>query len=334
MNPIQTLASVLGLSFSSGVNLYASILVVGLGARLGWLHNLPGNLEVLGHPLILGTAAVMYFLEFFADKIPYVSVAWDTIHTVIRPLGGAALALTSVSNLSPEVQALAVLAGGSIALASHSTKMSYRLIAHASPEPVSDSVFSLAEDAGVAGFVFLIYKYPVAALCVAVVLLASVALILPKLLRMLAFAYHGLIGVVVSWFPGPRAACTPPGWLLSDLPAAYSKSTLQVIRCYVRKVPQAPWIKEGFLLLDPVLPPRFAYRGWFSSRLVTLSPGELNRTRGIIFDQLCAPAWSVYVTKDCTAELSWTRTGVVQPAPGAQEAAASAALTQTSRRAS
>ena len=121
MNSIQTLSSILGLSLASGVNLYAAVLVVGLGERYGWIGGLPGELHLLANPIILIVAGVMYILEFFADKIPFVSVAWDTIHTVIRPLGGAALALASAANMSPLAQAVAFLAGGSIALGSHST---------------------------------------------------------------------------------------------------------------------------------------------------------------------------------------------------------------------
>jgi hypothetical protein len=159
VNLILTLSSILGLGFASGVNLYAAILVVGIGERMGWLSGLPGELSVLANPIVLAVAGFLYFLEFFADKIPFVSVAWDSIHTVIRPLGGAALALASASKLSPEMQALALLAGGSLALGSHSTKMGYRLLVHASPEPVTDSIFSVAEDFGVVGLVLLTYKH-------------------------------------------------------------------------------------------------------------------------------------------------------------------------------
>lgn len=194
MNSIGTLSSVLGLSFASGVNLYAAVLVVGMGQRLGWISGLPGDLHVLENPIILGIAGVMYFLEFFADKIPYVSVAWDTVHTVIRPIGGAALALASTAKLSPEVQALAMLAGGSIALGSHSTKMGYRLLAHASPEPFSDSIFSVAEDAGVVGLVLLVYQHPLAAVCVAVGLLIGMVILLRLLLRIPSFLWNRMRG--------------------------------------------------------------------------------------------------------------------------------------------
>lgn len=200
MNSIQTLSSILGLSLASGVNLYAAVLVVGLGERYGWIHGLPGELHLLQNPIILIVAGVMYFLEFFADKIPFVSVAWDTIHTAIRPLGGAALALASASNMSPLAQAVAFLAGGSIALGSHSTKLGYRLITHASPEPVSNSVFSLAEDFGVVGLVLLVYKHPLAAIIVVLVLLVLMAVMARFMVRAIKFVFQRITGRLNNLF--------------------------------------------------------------------------------------------------------------------------------------
>ena len=232
MNLIPTLSSILGLGFASGVNLYAAILIVGFGERLGWLNGLPGDLAVLANPVVLLAAGLMYFLEFFADKIPYVSVAWDSVHTFIRPLGGAALALASASNLSPELQALALLAGGSLALGSHSTKMGYRLLAHASPEPVTDSIFSMAEDLGVAGLVVLTYTHPEIAIGVVVVLAIGMILVLPLIWRVVWFGFHGVAGRVRAFASGPPKRSN-------------------VVPCFARKSPGFPacagdtwcWIK-------------------------------------------------------------------------------------------
>lgn len=279
MNSIQMLSSVLGLAFASGVNLYASVLVVGLGIRFGWITGLPGNLDTLAHPLVLIPAGVMYLLEFFADKIPYVSVAWDGLHTFIRPLGGAALALASTAKLSPEVQALAMLAGGTVALGSHSTKMGYRLIAHASPEPVSDTIFSVAEDVGVVGLVVLTYQHPRIALGVIGALLVGMAIALPFILRLLNFAFHGLRGRVVSWFVPAEAAPALP--------------------CFARKVRGAPWLRYGSLTMG-TSDAEFAWRGW-RPRAVSLGPPDFVVKRGLLFDTIEANGWSVYVTKDAAA---------------------------------
>lgn len=280
MNSVSILSSVLGLAVASGVNLYASILVVGLGLRLHWITGLPGDLSILANPWILAAAGLMYFLEFFADKIPYVSVAWDTIHTVIRPLGGAALALASTAHLSPEMQTLAAIAGGTVALGSHSTKMGYRMIAHASPEPVSGSIFSVAEDVGVAGFVLLIYQHPATALGVVAALLLGIALILPFLLRILRLGFSGLKGRLVSLFAEPDPL--PPNR----------------IPCYSRRIKGAPFAQDGYLDLTQDIP-RFEYRGWFATRTVQLQPAtaQIPKT-GILFNTLQTQTWSVFIPKD------------------------------------
>jgi hypothetical protein len=206
-NMIATLSSVLGLAIASGVNLYAAILVTGLAIRFGWATGLPGDLRVLAHPAVLSAAAVMYALEFFADKIPFVSVAWDAVHTFLRPLGGAALALAATANLSPMAQILAVLAGGSIAFGSHATKMGYRVLAHASPEPVSASIFSLAEDFGVAGLVMLIFRHPLAALFAIAALLIGMAILLPLIARIVTSFFKRVAG----WFaPRRPSPISPP----------------------------------------------------------------------------------------------------------------------------
>jgi hypothetical protein len=177
---IQTVTSVLGLAIASGVNLYAAVLVIGLGLRFDWIKGLPSEMDVLANPLVLVAAGAMYLVEFVADKIPFITPVWDAIHTLIRPLGAAALALGATADLSPAVQTLAGLAGGSVALGAHSSKMGVRLLAHATPEPATHSAISLLEDVGVVGLLILMYTHPwiaagvVAALLIAMVLLARV----------------------------------------------------------------------------------------------------------------------------------------------------------------
>ena len=113
---LETLSSILGLSFVSGINLYAAVLTVGLAIRYGWLSGIPPELHVLSHPVILGLAAILYLAEFIADKVPFFTPIWDAIHTFIRPLGAALLAMQAAGKLSPTMQIVAALAGGTIAL--------------------------------------------------------------------------------------------------------------------------------------------------------------------------------------------------------------------------
>ncbi len=296
MNSIPILSSILGLSFASGINLYAAVLVVGLGERFGWISGLPGSLDTLAHPAILSIAGIMYLLEFFADKIPFVSVAWDSIHTVIRPLGAAALALASTSKLSPELQAIAMLAGGSVALGSHSTKMGYRLIAHASPEPVSNSIFSVAEDFGVVGLVLLTYQHPMIAAGIVAALLIGIAIAMPFLLRVLTFLASGLAGRISSWFSSSDA-CAIPAWLAPELDRLGSGRS--VYRCFARKVPKAARMRQGYLIVAEKQW-YFAFRGWVRPRLIPISSPAPTVDRGLLFDTLGADDWSVYFTKDCS----------------------------------
>lgn len=160
MSAVATLSGILGLAVAAGVNLYLAVLTVGLSLRFGWLSGVPESLHILAHPVVLTVAGGLYLVEFVADKVPFVTPVWDTVHTVIRPVGAAFLALGAAAKLDPLMQALAVLAAGSIAFGTHSTKMGVRLTAHAVPEPVTHSVISVAEDVGVVALLALVYTHP------------------------------------------------------------------------------------------------------------------------------------------------------------------------------
>src|SRR3984893_15548599 len=123
MNILNALCSVLGTGFSSGLNLYATILTLGLLQRYGFVH-LSKSLQILSHPLILGIAAVLYFVEYFANKVPYVDTAGDALHTFIRPPPAALLAYASVGDISPEWRWAGAWLAGIVALTSHSAKAS------------------------------------------------------------------------------------------------------------------------------------------------------------------------------------------------------------------
>ena len=164
-----TLGRTLGFSFAAGVNLYATVAILGLASRYGWV-SLPPQFQAFNNDIVIGAAVVMYLIEFFADKIPYVDSLWDVIHTAIRPVGGALIAVTTLGEASPTVEALVALLGGTVAAGSHLTKTSTRAAANASPEPFSNWFLSIGEDLFVVGLGFLALKYPVAALVVAAVL--------------------------------------------------------------------------------------------------------------------------------------------------------------------
>ena len=182
MAALQTLGFLLGTSFASGLNLYATVAALGLLHRFEVLQ-LPSSLEVLAHPAVLAAAIALYVIEFFADKIPYVDTTWDIIHTFIRPPAAALLAYSAVGDV-PEAWSLAagLLAGG-VALTSHGTKASARAAANASPEPLSNSVLSLGEDGLALGLTWLAGTHPLITISVVIVLLALSTYILIRLFR-------------------------------------------------------------------------------------------------------------------------------------------------------
>lgn len=303
MSAIQTLSSILGLSVASGVNLYAAVLMVGLGLRFGWISGLPAELHALTNPIVLIIAGVMYFLEFFADKIPFVSVVWDTIHTVIRPLGGAALALASASNMNPTMQVIAFLAGGSIALGTHSTKMGYRLLAHATPEPVSNSIFSLAEDFGVVGLVLLVYKHPWIALGIVIAALIAMALVAPLLFRTIGFLFSGLAGRLKSLFGGAVAATVLPVWLEREL-VRDGERHWDAYRCFARCFPGVSKFKPGYLAMSGSRMV-FATKGYMGPRIMPID--DVQTSRGLMFDIVTVRSGrnrgTIYFTKDSSQQI-------------------------------
>jgi Domain of unknown function (DUF4126) len=171
---LTTLGRTMGFSFAAGINLYATVAILGLASRFDWV-SLPPQFKVFDNDIVIGAAIVMYVIEFVADKIPWVDSIWDGVHTVIRPIGGALIAVATLGHASPTVEGLTALLGGTLAAGSHFGKAGTRAVANASPEPFSNWILSITEDIFVVGLGFLALKYPAAA---AVVVVAGVVLIL------------------------------------------------------------------------------------------------------------------------------------------------------------
>ena len=185
------LSTVLGLAFASGLNAYATVLGLGLLHRYGVLQ-LPAGLDVLGAtPVIIG-AAVLYLIEFVADKVPYFDSMWDAVHTFIRPAAGALISYGLVAGLDPPWQVLAALIGGGVAFTSHAAKASTRAAVNASPEPFSNWFLSLAEDVIAFGLVWLTAKHPLIALSLALGLLALAIFVVWKLAQFFAATFRRL----------------------------------------------------------------------------------------------------------------------------------------------
>jgi hypothetical protein len=201
MDWFSTLSLALGSAWTSGINLYATVTVLGLLQKFG-ATKLPGGLDVLDNWWIIGVAGGLYLVEFFADKIPYVDSVWDVVHTFIRVPAGAVVAYAATTDLDASIYVPAALVGGSLALASHGTKAAARIGANLSPEPLSNWALSLVED-GIAFTGILLAVF--APFAIAVVLGIFVILFLwlfPKVLR----AIRRLFLAVAGFFRGDSFA--------------------------------------------------------------------------------------------------------------------------------
>ena len=185
MDKLNLIGVALGLAALAGVNLYLTVFVTGLAIHFHWIALAPEyqTLEVLANPWIISIAGVLYFLEFFADKIPWLDSVWDAVHTVIRPIGGALLAIQLLGHPSPTYTVIVALCAGGTSLITHTAKAATRLTANTSPEPFSNIGLSLGEDVAVLGGLALIYHNPILALSIFAVAIAAFFYFAPKILR-------------------------------------------------------------------------------------------------------------------------------------------------------
>lgn len=182
MDSVETLGRAMGFAFAAGLNLYASVAILGLAARFGWVQ-LPPQFGVFDNDWVIGAALVMYVIEFVADKVPWVDSLWDSAHTAIRPLGGALIAMTAIGDVSPAMEGLAALLGGTLAAGTHFTKAGTRAVANTSPEPFTNWILSFSEDLFVIGLGWLALEYPVAALVVVAILSIAILTFITLIVR-------------------------------------------------------------------------------------------------------------------------------------------------------
>jgi hypothetical protein len=185
MEYLATIGALTGLAFTSGLRLYSTLLALGLGVRFGVL-TLPASLadlRVLAETPVLVVLALVYCVEFVADKVPWVDSMWDLVHTFIRPVGAAFLGAAAVGDLDPMAKTLVALVCGGIAFSSHTAKAGTRVAVNHSPEPFSNIGLSLAEDGVVLGGVWLAIQHPVVALVLVAIAIGIIAWTVPKIVR-------------------------------------------------------------------------------------------------------------------------------------------------------
>jgi hypothetical protein len=172
----------MGSALLSGFNVYATVATLGLLRRFH-LVDLPGDLDFVSQGWVIITAAVLYLVEFVADKIPIVDSIWDAVHTFIRVPAGAVLAASAFAHFSPSVRVAALLAGGTLAFGSHGTKAGVRAAANTSPEPFSNIFLSTVEDVLTIALTALAAFHPLVMLGIVIVFLILLAWLGPKIIR-------------------------------------------------------------------------------------------------------------------------------------------------------
>jgi hypothetical protein len=191
MGTIEALSLAMGTAWTSGINLYATVAALGIAGRSEMIQ-LPPELQVLTHPAVIAIACVMYVIEFFADKVPYVDSGWDVLHTFIRVPAGAILAARSLGDMNPALEFAALLAGGTVALAAHGTKATMRLAINTSPEPFSNWAASFTEDIAVLGSIWMVFNHPIVMLILVLSFLAMIVWLVPKLFRVAKRGFQAL----------------------------------------------------------------------------------------------------------------------------------------------
>jgi hypothetical protein len=193
VTPIEQLSIALGTSLTAGINLYATVAALGLAQAAG-LIVLPPGLQVLGDPLVITLALVLYVVEFVADKVPYVDSAWDALHTFIRVPAGAVLAARAIGPVDPALELVAGLAGGGIAFAAHGTKATTRLVINASPEPFTNWAASIAEDVAAIGALWVAFHHPWLMMALVFGFLGLFIYVAPKVMRGIAALFRRVTG--------------------------------------------------------------------------------------------------------------------------------------------
>jgi hypothetical protein len=211
MTSLVSLAQALGIAYASGINLYATVTVLGLASRMGWIGPLPGGLSAVSHPVVIGIAAVLYIFEFVATLIPGVASAWETFHSLIRPPAAAALAAMTVWHGEAWTILAAALLGGGLGVATHATKLGIRYAIDTSPEPLTNGASNVAELGLVASVSLFVWNHPWITLAFAIIVLVVLMLMVRLIWRALRQVFSG------KWMPGPGllqgarcSAATPP----------------------------------------------------------------------------------------------------------------------------
>jgi len=296
MEVLQTLAVALGLAALSGYSLYLTVFLTGLAIHFDWIHLAPqyASLSVLGEPTIIIISGVLFVLEFFVDKIPWLDSIWDAIHTIIRPVGGALLAIQTLGHPQPAFDVIVGLLAASVTFTAHSVKTGTRLMVNQSPEPFSNVAVSLGENIMVGALFALLWSHPLVAIIILLLFFSLAFYFLPKIWR--------AIGVRV-WFI--RRKLKQPAReqletvLPTKLPGRYqhglnrlSNPPQQIawtVPCITGKGKLIPTDRIGYLFASTDRLPKvyFLVKGWFgAAKLYEIDEFSVTLRQRFLYDEL------------------------------------------------
>jgi hypothetical protein len=191
MTDVATVAQSLGVAFAAGINLPATVAVLGVADRAGWIGPLPGALEGVSNIWIIAIASVLYAMEFLVTLVPGVASVWETAQSIIRPPAAVLLAAATTYHLSPPVLIGAGLVGGGLALTTHGAKLGLRYAVDASPEPFTNGIVNVAELTTISTIVMFIWAHPFITLSTAILLLILLILVVRRILKTLRSLFRG-----------------------------------------------------------------------------------------------------------------------------------------------
>ena len=295
MDVLQTLAVALGLAALSGYSLYLTVFLTGLAVHFDWIHLAPqyASLQVLADPVVIIVSGILFVIEFFVDKIPWLDSLWDAIHTVIRPIGGALLAIQALGHPGPVFNVIVGLIAGAVTFTSHSVKTGTHLVVNQSPEPFSNVAVSLGENVMVGAMFALLWSHPLVALGILLVLFSVAFYFLPRIWRTIS---------IRIWFirqkmkqPARRTAVE----LLANLPGPYEhwfhklvepRQTVRwAVPCITGKGRLIPRDQFGYLTAteEQLSQVFFIVKGWFASaKLFEIDDFEPTLRQRFLYDEI------------------------------------------------
>lgn len=286
MNLISLLGLAMGIGFTAGIRLYSTVLLIGLGIRYGLLQLPPeyAHLSTFSDTRVLVVAGVAFVLEFLADKVPWVDGLWDSLHTVVRPLGATALVAIGLSGTDPVLEVILALLAGGVALTGHSSKAATRLAVNHSPEPISNIALSVVEEVAVpfASWVFL--SHPVVAFGVVGAFLLVFAWLSPKIWRILRVEMTALGGMIASWLGASNTVTVDEATRELARERGFPRDG-HVTRCAATR--SIPGLKNsmGYLFIEGRRGLFITHR-LFRRRLWEMAFDSLEVRNGLMFDQV------------------------------------------------